>query len=82
MNLTKDQKSDLKSLTEHRGFKVLEEIMKDMEYELLKKFKTVNLAEKDIWIELNWVQNKLSWAEYLIDTAKAFTKVISKKKSD
>lgn len=82
MNLNKDQKSDLKSLTEHRGFKILEEIVKEMEYELLKKFKTVNLADKDIWIELNWVQNKLSWAEYLIDTAKSLTKVISKKKSD
>jgi hypothetical protein len=44
MKLDKLQKEDLKSLTEHRGFKILEELVKDMEYSLLSKFKTHNLA--------------------------------------
>ena len=79
MKLDKLQKEDLKSLTEHRGFKILEDLVKDMEYNLLKKFKTANLASQDTWTELNWVQNKLAWAEYLINTAKTSTQQIVKK---
>jgi len=80
MQLTEIQKEDLKLLIKHKGFKVLEEIVKDMEYNLLKEFKTMNLADENTWIKLNGVQNKLAWAEYLINTAKASTKIIVDKK--
>lgn len=79
MKLEQSQKDDLKSLTEHRGFKILEALMKEMEYDLLKQFKKANLADADIWAKLNWVQNKLAWAEYLINTAKWNTQQIVKK---
>lgn len=71
MKLEQYQKDDLGDLVNHRWFSVLELIVKDMEYNLLKKFKTANLWDPNIWQELNWVQNKLSWAEELISTAKS-----------
>lgn len=80
MKLEQSEKDDLKSLTEHRGFKILERLVKEMEYDLLKEFKTVNLADTEIGTKLNWVQNKLAWAEYLINTAKSNTKCIVDKK--
>jgi len=80
MVLTKEQKAELKGLTEHRGFKVLEELVKEMEYDLLKQFKTVNLSNADVWLKLNWVQNKLAWAEYLMNTAKSSSQDIVDKK--
>lgn len=80
MKLTDTQKEDLKLLIKHKWFKVLEEIVKDMEYNLLKEFKTVNLADENVWIKLNGVQNKLAWAEFLINTAKTSSKVIVDKK--
>lgn len=79
MKLEQSQKDDLKSLTEHRGFKILEELVKEMEYSLLSKFKYVDLADKKVQIELNNSQNMLNGAEYLINTAKSNTKSIIKK---
>ena len=80
MKLEQFQKDDLKSLTEHRGFKILEDLVKEMEISLLKEFKTANLADWDTWVRLNQVQNKLAWAEYLMNTAKTQTLSIVKKK--
>ena len=80
MKLEQCQKDDLKALTEHRGFKILESLVKEMEFNLLKDFKTANLADGDTWVRLNQVQNKLAWAEYLINTAKTQTLSIVKKK--
>ena len=79
MKLEQFQKDDLKSLTEHRGFKILEELVKEMEYNLLKEFKTVNLADVNVWVELNWVQNKLAGAECLINLAVNCTKKAKEK---
>ena len=79
MKLDQSQKEDLKSLTEHRGFKILEAIVKEMEYNLLTEFKTANLADGDTGVKLNGVQNKLAGAEYLIQTAKTSTNWIVKK---
>lgn len=80
MTLEQFEKDDLKSLTEHRGFKVLEKLAEKMEYDLLKKFKTVNLANEWVWQDLVNTQNMLAWAEYLIKTAKASSQTIVKKK--
>ena len=78
MKLEQFEKDDLKSLTEHRWFKVLEKLVKDMETSLLKEFKFANLADVWVWTKLNWVQNKLAWAEYLINMAHSNTKVLKK----
>lgn len=80
MTLSKQEKVELKSLTEHRWFKVLEELVKDMETELFTQFKTANLSDTDVWLKLNWVQNKLAWAEYLINIAKSKSQDIVDKK--
>jgi hypothetical protein len=53
--------------------------VKDMEYSLLSKFKTHNLALEWVAIALSNSQNMLSWAEYLINTAKTSTQQIVKK---
>ena len=80
MILEQFQKDDLKSLTEHRGFKILEELVKEMEYNLLSKFKKENLANEWVAIALSNSQNMLAWAEYLMNTAKTQTLSIVKKK--
>ncbi len=80
MKLDQNEKDDLKALVNHRGFKILEKLAKDMEYNLLKEFKTINLASEWAWVKLNWAQNKLAWAEYLINTAKSSTQSIVEKK--
>lgn len=80
MQLTKEQKQDLKLLVEHRGFKVLEQIAKEEEYNLLSKFKKANLGTKDIAIELSNAQNKLLWMETIINTAKGKSQDIAKVK--
>lgn len=79
MKLTKEQRENLKWLTNHIWFKILEEIVKEMEYSLLSKFKTVNLAKEWVGQELSNSQNMLAWAEYVLNTAKEKTKEIVKK---
>jgi hypothetical protein len=43
MILSQDQKQDLQSLIEHRGFKLLEEMVADLEKDLFTQFKTIKL---------------------------------------
>lgn len=73
MNLTKEEKADLKSLTEHRGFKLLEKIYEDKRAKLFTKFETVNLWEGVNMAELAQAQNFNSWMKSIINTAKWLT---------
>lgn len=78
MQLDKQQKEDLKSLTEHRGFKVLEQIARDKEEQLFSMFKRKNVGEEKVLHEITCAQNVLSGMEYLLNTAKAKTKWVTK----
>lgn len=80
MKLEQFEKDDLKSLTEHRGFNILERIVKQMEIDLLSKFKKVNISDEWVVKDITNSQMMLAGAEYLINTTKAHTKIISKKK--
>ena len=80
MILTKEEKAELKHLTTQGGFKVLEKLAKAMEYDLLTQFKTANLKDADVGLKLNWIQNKLAWAEYILNLAKSASQDIAEKK--
>ncbi|PHQ78852.1 MAG: hypothetical protein COB66_08055 [Coxiella sp. (in: Bacteria)] len=60
MKLEQSQKDDLKSLTEHRGFKVLEGLVKEMEYQLFKPFKTANIKDEKVQDDIMNTQMMLS----------------------
>ena len=79
MTLEQHEKDDLKSLTEHRGFKILEKIVEQMEKDLFTPFKKQNIRDESVQDDLVNTQMMLAWAEYLIDTAKSKTKSIAKK---
>ena len=80
--LNKIEKENLKNLTQHAGFKVLEEIAKDFEIDTLRRLKTINLANKDELALLNAQQNFLLGAESLIEIIKTQTNVMVNKKFD
>ena len=80
MKLEQCQKDDLKSLTEHRGFKVLELIAKDLENTLFMSFKTVNLADAEQGKRLNAAQNKLLWVDELLNQARGQSQSAATKK--
>ena len=73
MNLSKDQKADLKSLVEHRGFKLLEKIYEEKRSNLFTKFENVNLWENVNMAELAQAQNFNKWMKSIIETAKWLT---------
>lgn len=73
MKLSKDQKADLKSLVEHRGFKLLEEIFQDKKLNLLNQFMTADLGKEETRHSIYWTQNFVNWMESLIKTAKWLT---------
>lgn len=74
MQLTKEQKSDLKSLTQHRGFKILEEIVEEKRQSLFWEFENLPLWDLKVMERLWQTQNFNKWMKYLIDTAKDHTK--------
>lgn len=78
MELTKQQKEDLKSLTEHRGFKILEELLQDKRLSLYQSFETVALWDTKVLETLSGTQNFVKGMKYLIDTAKAKTQETAK----
>jgi hypothetical protein len=43
MQLTKEEKADLKQLVEHRGFKIIKKIYEGKRADLFSKFEDVNL---------------------------------------
>lgn len=73
MKLSKDQKADLKSLVEHRGFKLLEEIYQEKRASLFSRFENVNLWENVNMAELAQAQNFNKWMKSIIETAKWLT---------
>lgn len=78
MQLTKEQKADLKSLTEHRGFKILEALVEDKRQSLYKSFETLPLWDKQTLEWLTGTQNYLKGMNYLINTAKDKTQWVIK----
>ncbi len=78
MQLTKQQKEDLKLLTESRGFKVLEEIVEDKRQSLFSQFEDMPLWDGETLQKLSGSQNFNKGMKYLIDTAKAKHKWVVK----
>ena len=76
MILNKDQKEALKSLTEHRGFKILEEIAEDKRQALFTRFETLALWDKEVMQELSQAQNYNKGMRDLLNTAKAKTQAV------
>lgn len=47
MQLTQQDKADLRLLLDHKGFRVLEAIIKEQELNVLQNFKTVDLTKAE-----------------------------------
>jgi len=70
MQLDKQQKEDLKNLTEHRGFKVFEALYEDKRLSLYSEFDAIPLkweVQLDAIRERQWFNLGM---KYLIETAK------------
>ena len=80
MKLEQSQKDDLMELTKSPWFKILEDLVKEMESQLFTPFKTKNVRDKKVQDDLINTQMMLAWAEHLIKTAKSHTTSIVKKK--
>lgn len=78
--MTKDEKEALKSLTEHRGFKILEQIVEDKRQWLYTQFENIPLWDAGTLEKLSGTQNYIKGMKYLIDTAKAKTQEVVKAK--
>lgn len=78
--LTDIEKDDLKALTQHRGFKVLESLVEDKNLDLLSQFKKANLWDPQVAMNLSNTQNFLAWMEELITIAKNKSKKAIEKK--
>lgn len=76
MELTQQEKEDLGALVAHRGFKVVEKIASNLELDVLRTLKTVNLADKEQCMKVNADQNYLLWAEALLETIKWSSQVM------
>ena len=75
-------KENLKNLTWHAGFRVLEQIVTDFELDTLRELKRVNLADEAALKLLNAKQNYLLWAETLMSTIKSQINTMANKKFD
>lgn len=73
MKLNKEEKEDLKSLINHRWFKLLEKIYEDKRMSLFTEFENVNLWENVNMQSLAQAQNFNNWMKSLINTAKWLT---------
>jgi len=73
MKLTPQEKADLKSLVEHRGFKLLERVFETKKLNLLNQFMSADLWQESTRHEIYWTQNFVNWMESLIKTAKWLT---------
>lgn len=78
MQLDKQQKEDLKALTGHKGFKILEALVEDKRQSLFSQFENLPLWDKEVLQTLSQTQNFNKGMKYLIDTAKAKTQEVSK----
>lgn len=79
MILTDQQKDDLKSLKEHRGYKVQLFILEEKKKELFSDFETKILTDPDVLQKLNQSQNFNQGMKYIIESVDNLTKKISKK---
>ena len=70
MNLTQDEKDELKALTEHRGFKILERLAEEMKNDLYSIYDTEDIGDPDTLKDINNAKLMLIWARKIISTAK------------
>lgn len=77
MQLDKQQKEDLKSLTEHRGFKILELIAEEKRQDLFTQFETLPLWDKEIIQRISGAQNYSKGMRDLLALAKNKTKEVA-----
>lgn len=77
--LTKEEKADLELLMNHKGFKLLENLVGEFENDVLKSLKTINLADDKQLRILNAKQNYLKWVEDFLSTMKNKTNSIGKR---
>ncbi len=80
--LTKEEKEDLKALTEHRWYKLIERLVEDFEIDTLRNLKNVDLTvKKDIEI-LQKNKYFLQGSEAILRTIKSQTNTIWRKSFD
>lgn len=73
MQLTKEEKADLKSLLDHRGFKIIRKLYEEKRAELFSKFEDINLWADVNMASLAQAQNYNKWMKSIIETAEWLT---------
>ena len=73
MQLTKEEKADLKQLVEHRGFKIIKKIYEGKRADLFSKFEDVNLWADVNMSSLAQAQNYNKWMKSVIEIAEWLT---------
>lgn len=76
MQLNKEQKEDLKALSKHRGFKILEQIVEDKRQSLYAQFESVAMWDDKVLESITCTQNYIKGMRYLLDTAKSNKEII------
>ena len=73
MKLTKEEKADLKELTNGRGFKLLENLFEEKKRNLLNQFMTADLWQEETRHKIYWTQNFVNGMESILKSAKWLT---------
>ncbi len=76
--MNKQDKENLKGLTEHAGFKVLEAIVEDKRQSMLSQLETLPLWDAEVIQKLSQTQNYVKGMKDLLTTAKAKTQEVVK----
>jgi len=80
MKLTAEEKSDLLALTKKPWFKVLEKVASDMEMNVLRQFKNIDIWNPNNLAILAKNTSYLKWVEDLIKTAKSQSNQVAERK--
>ena len=76
--MTKEQQEDLKLLTKHKGFIVLEQLVEEKRQSLFKQFETASLWDTETAMKLTQTQNFLAGMKYIVETCKNRSQTVQK----
>lgn len=76
--MTTEQQEELKLLTKHKGFIVLEQLVEEKRQSLFREFETASLWDTETALRLTQTQNFLAWMNYIVETCKNRSQTISK----
>lgn len=76
--MTKEQQEDLKLLTKHKGFIILEQLVEEKRQSLFTQFETASLWDEKVALKLSQTQNFLAGMKYIVEACKNRSQTVSK----